>query len=280
MDLINFCRAHGIMIDAMPPIGVWRRYPTEDHPRSRNGAVKYMGTHAFVQNHAVDQAVNIWKPESIADVDRRKFEVLAKRESDKQIQDQKLAREKAAFIVKNSQLAFHDYLKAKGFPEETGYVWTSPDGNVLVIPMRIDGQLMGCQLIDKHGSKKFLYGQKSSMSEFIFDNKGEHFFCEGFATALSIKQALKAVKVRYTIHVCFSANNLLKLTQKYKRGFVIADNDESLTGENVAKRSGLPYWMSPVLGEDGNDFHLRCGLFKLSQEIVRLLQVNKAQSIA
>jgi putative DNA primase/helicase len=280
MDLINFCRAHGILIDAMPPIGVWRRYPTEDHPRSKNGAVKYMGTHAFVQNHAIDQAVNIWKPESVAEVDRRKFEVLAKRESDKQIQDQKLAREKAAFIVKSSQLAFHEYLKAKGFPEETGYVWTSPDGNVLVIPMRIDGQLFGCQLIDKHGSKKFLYGQKSSGAEFIFDNKGEHFFCEGFATALSIKQSLKAVKVRYTIHVCFSANNLLKLTQKYKRGFVIADNDESLTGENVAKRSGLPYWMSPVLGEDGNDFHQRMGLFKLSQEIVRLLQSNKAQSIA
>jgi putative DNA primase/helicase len=278
MDLINFCRAHGILIDAMPPIGVWRRYPTEDHPRSRNGAVKYMGTHAFVQNHAIDQAVNIWKPESVAEVDRRKFEALAKREADKQIRDQKLAREKAAFIVKNSQLAFHDYLKAKGFPDETGYVWA--DGNVLVIPMRIDGHLVGAQLIDKHGLKKFLYGQKSNGAEFIFDNKGEHFYCEGFATALSIKQALKSVKVRYTIHVCFSANNLLKLTQKYKRGFVIADNDESLTGENVAKRSGLPYWMSPVLGEDGNDFHQRMGLFKLSQEIVKLLQSNKAQSIA
>ena len=52
MDLLNFCRAHGILIDSMPPIGMWKRFPTEDHPRSRNGAVKFMGDHAFVQNHA------------------------------------------------------------------------------------------------------------------------------------------------------------------------------------------------------------------------------------
>ena len=280
MDLISFCRAHGIVIDHLPPIGVWKRYPTEDHPRSKNGAVKYMGTHAFVQNHALDAAVNIWKPESVADVDRRNFEYLSKRESERQAQDQKLAKDKAAFILKNSQLAFHDYLKAKGFPEETGYVWLSPDGNVLVIPMRIDGQLVGCQLIDKTGSKKFLYGQKSSGAEFIFDNKGEHFFCEGFATALSVRQSLKSAKIRYTIHVCFSANNLYKLTQKYKRGYVIADNDESQTGQNVAKKTGLPYWVSPVIGEDGNDFHLRCGLFKLSQELGVLMRSNKARAIA
>lgn len=271
MELVDFCRAHGIIIDAPPPIGVWKRYATEDHPRSKNGAVKYLGTHAFVQNHAMDASISVWKPESIANNDRIKYESMAKRESEKQLIDARLASEKAAFIIKNSQLAKHDYLKAKGFVDESGYVWASPDGHMLVVPMRIDGRLVGVQLIDKHGSKKFLYGQKSSGAEFIFDNKGEHLFCEGYATALSVRLALKSVKIRYTIHVCFSANNLLKLTQKYKGGFVIADNDESLTGENVAKRSLLPYWISPVLGEDGNDFHQRTGLFKFSQELTKLI---------
>jgi len=271
MELVDFCRAHGILIDAPPPIGMWRRYPTEDKPRSRNGAVKYLGTHAFVQNHATDSDVSVWKPESMAHHDRIKYESMAKRESEKQSIDAKLARDKAAFIIKNSQLARHDYLKAKGFQDESGYVWISPDGHMLVIPMRIDGNLVGVQLIDKHGSKKFLYGQKSGGAEFIFDNKGVHIYCEGYATALSVRLALKSVKIRYTIHVCFSANNLLKLTQKYKDGFIVADNDESLTGENVAKRSGLPYWISPILGEDGNDFHQRMGLFKFSQELRALI---------
>jgi len=274
MELVDFCRAHGILIDAPPPIGMWRRYPTEDKPRSRNGAVKYLGTHAFVQNHATDSDVSVWKPESMAHHDRIKYESMAKRESEKQSIDAKLARDKAAFIIKNSQLARHDYLKAKGFQDESGYVWISPDGHMLVIPMRIDGNLVGVQLIDKHGSKKFLYGQKSGGAEFIFDNKGVHIYCEGYATALSVRLALKSVKIRYTIHVCFSANNLLKLTQKYKAGFIVADNDESLTGENVAKRSGLPYWISPILGEDGNDFHQRMGLFKFSQELTRVIKAK------
>ena len=274
MELVDFCRAHGILIDAPPPIGMWRRYPTEDKPRSRNGAVKYLGTHAFVQNHAIDSDVSVWKPESMAHHDRIKYESMAKRESEKQSIDAKLARDKAAFIIKNSQLARHDYLKAKGFQDESGYVWISPDGHMLVIPIRIDGNLVGVQLIDKHGSKKFLYGQKSGGAEFIFDNKGVHIYCEGYATALSVRLALKSVKIRYTIHVCFSANNLLKLTQKYKAGFIVADNDESLTGENVAKRSGLPYWISPILGEDGNDFHQRMGLFKFSQELTRVIKAK------
>jgi putative DNA primase/helicase len=64
MDFIQFARSHGILIDNLPPLGVWKRFPTEDHPRSRNGAVKYMGDVGFVQNHATSTVVSIWKPDS------------------------------------------------------------------------------------------------------------------------------------------------------------------------------------------------------------------------
>ena len=50
MDFVNFARAHGILIDTTPPLGVWTRYPTEDHPRKKNGAVKFMGNYGLVQN--------------------------------------------------------------------------------------------------------------------------------------------------------------------------------------------------------------------------------------
>ena len=42
LDFISFCRSHGILINSLPPPGVWRRYRTEDHPRKKNGAVKFL----------------------------------------------------------------------------------------------------------------------------------------------------------------------------------------------------------------------------------------------
>ena len=62
MDFITFARSHGIIINELPPVGVWKRYKTEDHPKKRNGAVKFMGTHGFVQNHATSTVVSLWKP--------------------------------------------------------------------------------------------------------------------------------------------------------------------------------------------------------------------------
>lgn len=50
MHLLDFCRIHGVIVDREPPIGLWKRYPTQDKPTHRNGAVKYMGTHAFHYN--------------------------------------------------------------------------------------------------------------------------------------------------------------------------------------------------------------------------------------
>ena len=46
-----FCRAHGLLVDGIEA-GRWVRVPTEDHPRTRNGAYKYLGDVGFVQNHA------------------------------------------------------------------------------------------------------------------------------------------------------------------------------------------------------------------------------------
>jgi len=275
MDLIDFCRDQGILIDSYPPIGIWKRYPTEDHPRSKNGAVKYMGTHAFVQNHAVHDRIITWKPDSISYLDQVKYREMAKRESERILQLQKQASDKAAHILKNCTFAHHPYLRKKGFEGESGYVFEHQDGPMLIIPMRVGEHLVGCQMINVNGEKKFLYGQKSSEAEFIIDNHGVNIFCEGYATALSVRLALKNHKVRYRIHVCFSANNLVKLASKCDSGIVIADNDESETGEKAAVQTGLPYWISDKKGEDGNDYHQRLGLFKFSQGIVKLLNQNK-----
>jgi putative DNA primase/helicase len=228
-----------------------------------------MGDHAFVQNHATDTEVSIWKPDSINESQRRDYSRMAAQAEQEKVRMQEKAAIKAKELLNGSVLATHPYLKSKGFPEEQGWV----NDKKLIIPMRIDGELVGCQVVDADGGKKFLFGQKTANASFDFDNKGKHYLCEGYATALSLRHALRSLKRNYVIHVCFSAGNLLKLAQKFG-GFVIADNDESGTGERVAKQTGLPYWMSDVVGEDANDAHQRLGLFKFTQSLTKSLPIR------
>lgn len=270
MDFLNFCAAHGIIINHVPPIGVWKRYPTTDHPKKRNGAVKFMGDHAFVQNHATDTDVSVWNTDAPVNIDTAKIARMAKEAEAAKRKAQAEAAAKAKDILAQTNLAKHEYLKAKGFEDEWGKVWVKDGEQILVIPMWVDGYLVGCQLIKPDGSKKFLYGQRTSGAEFCIDSRGVDILCEGYATALSIQKVMKSLKRPYTIHVCFSAGNMKRLAEG-KRGLVVADNDASGTGERVAKEIGWPYWMSDVVGEDANDYHMRAGLFKFSQGMGRLL---------
>jgi len=271
MEFLNFCHAHGIIINAPPPIGVWKRYPTTDHPRKRNGAVKFMGDHGFAQNHALDTEVSVWRDESVTEGAKRDFQKIADQAEAERVQMQKQAASKAAAILNLCNFGKHEYLKSKGFPDEEGNVYQVDGRQLLVIPMRLNGSLMGCQLIDIDGTKKFLYGQRTAGAEFCFNNKGHHILCEGYATALSIRAAMKSLKRRYTLHVCFSAGNMKKVASTLKGGLIVADNDESGTGERMAKEIGWPYWISDKVGEDANDTHQRVGLFRFSQSLLKSL---------
>ena len=71
-----------------------------------------------------------------------------------------------------------------------------------------------------------------------------------------------------------------KVAQGLPRGLVIADNDASKTGERTAQEVGWPYWMSDRVGEDGNDYHQRAGLFALSQGISSVLLRNREPLVA
>ena len=123
MDFLNFCAAHGIIINHAPPIGIWRRYPTTDHPKSRNGAVKFMGDHAFVQNHATDTEVSLWKTDAPVNIDVARIARAAKDAEAFKRKAQVEAAAKAGSILDQTILTKHDYLKAKGFPEDWGQRW-------------------------------------------------------------------------------------------------------------------------------------------------------------
>jgi putative DNA primase/helicase len=272
MDFLDFARSFGIIIHDYPPIGVWKRYPTDDHPRSRNGAVKFLGTVGFVQNHAIDTVVSIWKPDAS---ERANLPSMPDMRRQQQEQEQETRRKqseaarKAVTMLNQSGYSSHAYLRAKGFEKEQGNVYHKDGKPVLLIPMRVGGSIVGVQQIDEDGGKRFLYGQRSAGASFVFDNGGMNILCEGYATALSVRAVMTQVKRRYTIYVCFSAGNMKKIGKDLKSGLVVADNDHSGTGQQAAADIGWPAWMSDSVGEDANDYMLRVGLFQFSQSLTQ-----------
>ena len=274
MDFITFARLHGIVIDHEPRIGLWRRYSTEDKPAHKNGAVKFMGDHAFIQNHATMTEIVVWKANADAKIDHEKIKRIAQ-QADQDIKRKQIeAAKTAAWMLKESQIATHPYLAAKGFADEQGNIYVKDDVLLMLIPMRVGPNLVGVQIIEPEGRKRFLFGQKTSNAEFVWDNKGSHILCEGYATGLSIRAAMKALKRRYTLHVCFSAGNMEKIAASLPGGFVVADNDFSQTGLNTAKKIGWPYFMPPVVGQDFNDFATEVGLFRASQALFKSLPLR------
>lgn len=249
MSFQSFAEQHGLIIKDLI-MDRWVRVPTTDHPHKKNGAYIYNGNSGAIQNWALHVTPITWRGNGKHDP---QLHVRVQKAKDDQAMRQEKAAKKAAWILNNAVKSTHPYLAKKGFPDEKGYVWEGK----LVIPMRIDGRLVGCQLIDPDGTKKFLYGQKTKGATACFDNKGSLLLCEGYATALSIRRYLKANKKRYTIHVCFSAGNLIEVAKSFPDCVVIADNDP--VGVRSAKKTGRPFWVSPNAGEDFNDYELRVG---------------------
>jgi putative DNA primase/helicase len=267
MDFVSFCRVHGIVIDHVPPMGSWKRYRTTDKPAHRNGSVKFMGDHGFVQNHATMQEVSLWRAEGDSAMARQEVQRVAAEAAREIARNNARAAERAEQMLAQCASRKHAYTTSKGFPDEVMNVLKTDSGPLAVIPMRIGGKIVGAQTITEAGEKKFLPGQRSGGAEFIFANKGPHVLCEGYATALSARAALKNLKRPYTLHVCFSAGNMKKIAADLPGGIVLADNDASGTGERIAREIGWPYWMSDRVGEDANDFHQRLGAFALAQGI-------------
>ena len=269
IEFVNFARDHGLILNNVI-YDKWVATPTEDHPRSSNGRYKFLGEVGWVINWATMEKPVTWfaqgKSPSSADVKKR----IASSNNERDQLAQK-AREKAEWILSQCSLEPHPYLEKKGFPTEQGNVWVKDDKKILVIPMRINRALVGCQLIDDEGSKKFLHGQTSKGATFTIDAKGTPIFCEGYATGISVRDIMKQMNIPYKVYICFSASNMEFVSRNIRDGIVIADNDPNSVGEMTAKKTGKPYWISETVGEDFNDYHRRVGNFKASQSLKKLL---------
>lgn len=272
MDFLTFATNHGLIIEHLD-YGRIVRCKTQSHRSKQNGAYYYAGDWGWCMDWAADNVINLWRADGVIDDDDFKKQVKQSTQKYKKDRAKLNARasKEANELLGKCKLELSPYLAKKGFPDMCANVMVE-DGEkpVLIVPMYKNNELVGCQKISYDGDKKFIYGQITNDACFIIGNGKKIFFVEGYVSGLSLHQILQVLKIDCKIYVCFSAQNLLRFAKRID-GIVIADNDESGTGERVAKESGRNWWMPPKVGYDINDYHLEAGIFRVSQELKKVL---------
>lgn len=283
MDFRSFARVHGVEIGDLRAGDKIHRCPTTEHHNSKNGAYFYDRDRGWVQNWETGEPAQWWNdPNAKPWNESEKREWALRRrvaEADK-IKDQATAAKKAGVMITSATRDTHPYLKSKGFPDVQCLIGTAGE---MLVPMRDfrDNALLGVQsikLVDNEWEKKMLHGMRAKGAVLRIGPQSavETFYCEGYATGLSIDAALRMLRLNAAVLVCFSATNIIHVAAGMTgKRFVFADNDVSLTGEKAAQATGLPWYMSDVQGEDANDLHVRAGVMALAK---LLMEVRRAES--
>jgi putative DNA primase/helicase len=262
MNFYDHASAYGLIIRDLVADGKWHRVPTTDKPRKRNGAYVWDGQKGAVKNWAT-----MLKAEAYREYGPRVLPIAPVKVDDSQ--KYVSAAKKAGQMISSAKMGKHPYLAKKGWPEKDGLVL---DGQLLIPMRQFDGTLSSVQMISPEGEKKFLPGGKAKRAVFVLNRHklpSVRWLVEGFATGLSVLEAVQAMYRQDEVWVCFSAGNLADVSGLIPgRRVVFADNDASKTGQKAAESTGLPWVMSPVEGEDANDYHQRAGLWGL----VRLMR--------
>ena len=207
---------------------------------------------------------------------------------------------KAQRMIRTAQSDNHPYLTSKGFPEFRGLV----ANDLLLIPMwTMNGrEIRAVQTIEAPGGKEIrperLHGCKHG--PFRRRQGDMWWWVEGYATALSVYEALKRLyRTNDRVVVAFSAGGIAKYA---KHGLIVAEPDryvcniqechhrwaapwgdtvlpEMRIGTDIPPGGGnglhgrriCPFWKSPMVGEDANDFWLREGTEALADALRDLL---------
>ena len=259
------------------------RCPTELHPKTRNGAYRTDGYRGWVKNWETGETA-VWREarEAHRSGPRVPLPSLAKRRAEEAAAAAfaaKIARHK----VSKATLQTHPYLAKKGFPKVRGLVFEG----LLLVPARIDGQIVSLQEITADGMKMTLKDSKIGGASYSIGTGRDEILCEGYSTGLSIWTAASGLHLPVRVTCCFAAANVAAVAEKRREAVVMADNDKPLpqfgmlgAGEFYARRTGLPWTMPPEAKTDANDLHLAGGLPALQALILRLFEMNRTRSAA
>lgn len=155
----------------------------------------------------------------------------------------------------------HPYLMKKAISADGMRV--AGDGRLIIPMYDAEGEMVGAQLIGGDGSKFFIPGSKAGGAMWLAGsakNSAQIYIAEGVATAKTV-----AEETGQPCFASFSAGNLLAVSRAIRDRFglaaqiiIIADNDESGTGQREAQKAaeaiGARVVMPPIVGMDANDF--------------------------
>lgn len=197
-------------------------------------------------------------------IDKRLLDEARRREREFEIAQRKRQSEvaiEAQRLIERAQPYGHPYLTKKGFPDFGGLV----QGEHLIIPVRdVDcySKLMSVQMIAADGTKRFLPGGRArgGIYRLGMQSASHIVLCEGYATGLTILEAMKRLYRSFAVIVCFSARNMELVASRFPTALICADNDESQTGEESAKRTQLRWIMPEEVGTDFNDLMCKQGI--------------------
>ena len=281
MTFIEFAQIKGLLIRDLYPADRIQRCPTENKPRSTNGAYYWDGRKGWVMSWDSGQSLEWFESDEVwTQQDKQAWEDKRTAARMERMKGYALAAKNAAKMLSDCELKESPYLQFKGLGHIKAYV----TDEVTLVPMRnfLTGKLVGLQKIWWNPSlktydKKFLPGMKAKGAVVKIGRGQEKWFVEGWATGISVYEALKMLRIDATVIVAFSAGNMIHVAQN-QIGYVFADNDKSLVGEDAARATGLPWTMSEKEGYDANDIHRASGLICLAKMIqsARLLKNETA----
>lgn len=205
----------------------------------------------------------------------RMRELKAKR--DKELQEMREnAAIQAAEIWESAQLASdeHPYIKRKGISNPG---WRIASDGRLIAPMMIDGEIAGLQYISEDGTKMFMKGSKTGGAWWLvgsLNTDGPVYLVEGVADAGTVFEA-----TGQPVAVAYSAGNLTAVAQELRKRVgpvreivIVADNDESGTGQRESQRASEAAQCRVVMPPDIGDIN---DYFRAGGDVAGLLNPPK-----
>ena len=231
--------------------------------------------------------------------ERAAFERQRELERERIVRGQGRAARRAQAMLNASRMEPHPYLENKGLGNTYGHVL----GENLLVPIRDprNDELWAVQVIAPDGDKRFLSRARAAgLVHQLGTGAGVRFYCEGYATALSIRAALRRLgRLEDSVVACLSAANVAAVAERRgrrTRDLVVADRDAHScasrscaarwhapwgadecpdchsrwvvqpVGERYARETPLRYWLPPEPG-DANDLMLANGLDALAESL-------------
>jgi putative DNA primase/helicase len=236
MDFRSFLHSIGLEPRSIEP-GKWQRCPTVNHPKKKNGSFKLAddGLVGWAMDYALHSELITWRPDAQIDAPKIDYAEIARRKREQAAAAQAAtyaatAHYRAAELLHGS----HPYLRAKGLKVAgCGGLRVDSEG-WLIIPMLLGGKISSIQRISPEGDKRFWPGAPVAGATYLIgDSDVFTVVCEGFATGLTLFQAMPHARVI----VAFNAGNLMHAVDYLDRNglaVIAADNDHE-----TAKRVGF-----------------------------------------